>query len=330
MIEVKSITKKYRSLYAIRDVSFSVKQGEVVGFLGPNGAGKTTSMKIITCFLPPTSGDVEVAGHSIHSDSREIRKLIGYLPESTPLYPEMSAISYLKFMGRARGLAKKELITRLDYSIKATGLKKVLYKDISELSKGFRQRLCLAQALLHDPPILILDEPTTGLDPLQRIEIRDLIRDIGKTKTVILSTHILSEAEVTCDRLIVINLGTIAGDGTAEQLVQKYGRKSRYRVLLRADRPVVENVLERTGFVREFRYEGRTNDGLLIYEIAPESSGHAGGEQVFMLVKDNNWTLAEMTYIRTTLEDVFRSLTDTNIAQKPAGEPVQLTEKEAV
>ena len=190
MIEVSELSKQYRSLYAIQDVSFSIKKGEVVGLLGPNGAGKSTTMKILTCFLPPSAGTATIAGLDINKDSLEIRKMIGYLPESTPLYPELTPMSYLKFMGRARGLSGKYLRERLDFAIEATALKKVLVKSIFELSKGFRQRVCLAQALLHDPPILILDEPTTGLDPLQRIEIRDLIREIGKTKTVILITSV--------------------------------------------------------------------------------------------------------------------------------------------
>lgn len=317
MIEVQSLTKKYRSLYAVKNVSFAVKQGEVIGFLGPNGAGKTTTMKMITCYLPPSSGNAVVAGFGIHESQHDIKRMIGYLPESTPLYPEMSANSYLHFIARARGLRKKDLAVRMDYVVKAAGLKKVLFKDISELSKGFRQRLCLAQALLHDPPILILDEPTTGLDPLQRIEIRDLIREIGKTKTVILSTHILSEAEATCNRMIVINLGTVVGDGTAEQLVMQHGKKSRFKLLLRADRPVVERVLEDAGFVREFRCEGRTEEGLWTFEVTPDTPGTAGGEKLYNLIREKGWGLAEMSYLRTTLEDVFRKLTESSIAATP-------------
>ncbi|GAB4150012.1 MAG: ATP-binding cassette domain-containing protein [Planctomycetota bacterium] len=309
MIKVESLSKRYRSLYAIRDVSFEVSQGEVVGFLGPNGAGKSTTMKILTCYLPPSSGSATIEGKDVETDSLEIRRLIGYLPESTPLYTEMSAIDYLRFIGRARGLSSKTLKDRIEYVVDATDIRKVLYKDLFELSKGFRQRVGLAQALLHDPPILILDEPTTGLDPLQRIEIRTLIREIGKTKTVILSTHILSEAEATCDRLIIINLGTIVGDGTPQQLIMKHGKKSRYRVLIRGDRGKIQNIFEKTPFIREIRCEGRTPEGIWIYDVTPETPGITGGELIYELVKEHDWSLAEMAFDRTTLEDVFKKLT---------------------
>ncbi|RKY19482.1 MAG: ABC transporter [Planctomycetota bacterium] len=310
MIEVKGLTKRYRSLYAIDDVSFNVDKGEIIGFLGPNGAGKTTTMKILTCYLPPTSGTALIDGHDIMKESLEVRRLIGYLPESTPLYPEMSAISYLKFIAAARGIPKDELKKRLDFAIEATGLRKVLYKEVSELSKGYRQRLCLAQALVHDPPILILDEPTTGLDPLQRIEIRELIREIGKTKTVILSTHILPEAEATCDRLVIINLGRIVGDGTPDHLIRKYGKKACFRMLMKADRQMVESAFEHESGVKEYRFEGKSEDGYHIFEVTPELSGREGGELLFRLARENGWTLAELSYKKTTLEDVFRILTE--------------------
>jgi ABC-2 type transport system ATP-binding protein len=317
LIKVEALNKRYRSLFAIRDVSFEVSKGEVVGLLGPNGAGKSTTMKILTCYLPPSSGSATVDGRDVEKDSLEVRRLIGYLPESTPLYTDMSAMDYLKFVGRARGLSSKALKDRIEYVVGATDLKKVIHKDIFELSKGFRQRVGLAQALVHDPPILILDEPTTGLDPLQRIEIRTLIREIGKTKTIILSTHILSEAEATCDRLIIINLGTVVGDGTPQQLIMKHGKKSRYRVLIRGDRGKIQNTFEKTPFIREIRCEGRTPEGVWIYDVTPETPGITGGELIYELVKENDWSLAEMAFDRTTLEDVFKKLTG-GVQESPA------------
>ena len=265
---------------------------------------------MLTCYIPPTSGTAVLDKYSILSDPLNVRRVVGYLPENAPLYNEMPAMSFLRFIGRARGMDRVVLKQRLDYVVEVAGLRKVLYKDIGELSKGFRQRLCLAQALLHDPPILILDEPTTGLDPRQRQDIRQLIREIGKTKTVILSTHILPEAEATCDRLVIIHLGKIVGQGTSEELVIKHGKKSRYSLLIRASRKSVDSAFDAANFIREYRYDGRSSEGLMKYEVTPQAPGHEGGESLFRFVSEQGWTLAEMAFKHTTLEDVFRNLTD--------------------
>ena len=199
-IIVENLSKKYGTQKAVNDISFQVNTGEILGFLGPNGAGKTTTMKIITCFMAPSAGDVKVNNKSIHSDQEKIKKNIGYLPENNPLYFEMPVLEYLEFVARLQGVPKDKIEKRIMEMVQVCGLDAEKHKKIGELSKGYRQRVGLGQAMIHDPEILILDEPTTGLDPNQIIEIRKLIRQIGKEKTVILSTHILPEVEATCDR----------------------------------------------------------------------------------------------------------------------------------
>ena len=223
MIEIKNLTKKFGSNLVLSDLSFSVAQGEILGFLGPNGAGKTTTMKIITSFWSPTSGQILIDGIDTSVDSLATRKKIGYLPETVPLYEDMRVIEYLKFIAEIRGLEKSEVKSRLKQVVGTCGLNKVLRQPIEELSKGYRQRVGLAQAIMHRPDILILDEPTTGLDPNQIVEIRDLIKTIGQEKTVIFSTHILSEVSATCDRVIIINNGKIVGQGKPDDLARAHG-----------------------------------------------------------------------------------------------------------
>jgi ABC-2 type transport system ATP-binding protein len=221
-ISVRNLTKYYGDQKAIDDISFDVKTGEILGFLGPNGAGKTTTMKIITCYMPPTAGIVEVDGMDIFNHSIEVRRKIGYLPELNPLYLEMNVLDYLEFSARLHGVPTNEIPGRIKEMVHVCGLESVRHKDIRELSKGFRQRVGLAQALIHGPEVLILDEPTSGLDPNQIVEIRNLIKKLGTAKTVILSTHILSEVQATCGRVLIINEGKIVADGTPEQLQQQF------------------------------------------------------------------------------------------------------------
>ena len=212
MIQVNHLTKSFGSERAVDDISFDVARGEVVGFLGPNGAGKSTTMRVLTCYLPPTSGSVSIDGRSVVGDSLAVRSMIGYLPETTPLYAEMTVTDYLKFIARLRGMTVEAERSRLPYVSAVCGLEGVLTKQIENLSKGFRQRVGLAQAMLHDPEILILDEPTSGLDPNQIVEIRELIQSLGEQKTVILSTHILPEVQASCDRVLIIDKGKIVAD----------------------------------------------------------------------------------------------------------------------
>lgn len=215
-IEAKNVSKFYGEQAALNDVSFSVKRGEIVGFLGPNGAGKSTMMKIITCYLPPSKGEVSVSGHDIIDDSRSVRKKVGYLPETNPLYPEMYIREYLTFVAGIYGVKNKK--KRVEEIIKMVGLTPESHKKINALSKGYRQRVGLAQALIHDPEVLILDEPTSGLDPNQLDEVRSLIREIGKEKTVLLSTHIMQEVEAICSRVIIIKKGNIVADSPVSSI----------------------------------------------------------------------------------------------------------------
>ncbi len=221
MIEIKDLTKNYGNIHAVDGISFHVDKGEVLGFLGPNGAGKSTTMKIVTCFIPPTSGTVEVGGKDILEDPVGVREQIGYLPESAPSYPEMTVDEFLRFMGEVRGLRGAELGRRIDGTTELTALGGVRNQIIDTLSKGFRQRVCFAQALLHDPPVLILDEPTDGLDPNQKHEMRELIRRMSEDKTIVLSTHILEEMEAVCSRAIIIARGRIVADGTPRELAAR-------------------------------------------------------------------------------------------------------------
>jgi ABC-2 type transport system ATP-binding protein len=220
MIEVRNLTKRYGDVVAIRDISFTAASGQILGFLGPNGAGKTTTMRVITGFIPATSGTVKVAGYDIFDDSFEVRKRIGYLPESPPLYSDMTVTAYLRFVGRIRGIAKAELGDSVDRVLRTCGLAEVAGRVIGHLSKGFRQRVGLAQALVHNPGVLVLDEPTIGLDPRQIIEIRRLIRELSSERTVILSTHILPEVTQLCEKVVIINEGRITVEDTLANLTQ--------------------------------------------------------------------------------------------------------------
>jgi ABC-2 type transport system ATP-binding protein len=220
MIEVRNLTKRFGDLIAIRDISFTAANGQILGFLGPNGAGKTTTMRVITGFMPATSGTVKVAGYDIFDDSYEVRKRIGYLPESPPLYGDMTVTSYLRFVGRIRGIAKAELSDSVDRVLHTCGLADVTERVVGHLSKGFRQRVGLAQALIHNPSVLVLDEPTIGLDPRQILEIRTLIKELSGQRTVILSTHILPEVAQLCEKVVIINEGRIAVEGVLAELTQ--------------------------------------------------------------------------------------------------------------
>jgi ABC-2 type transport system ATP-binding protein len=221
MIEVRNLTKRYGDLVAIRGISFTAVPGQILGFLGPNGAGKTTTMRIITGYMPATSGTVKVAGYDIFDDSYEVRKRIGYLPESPPLYRDMTVTSYLRFVGRIRGIAKAQLGDSLDRVLRTCGLTEVTGRVIGHLSKGFRQRVGLAQALIHNPSVLVLDEPTIGLDPRQIIDIRTLIKELSGERTVILSTHILPEVSQLCEKVVIINEGQITMEDTLANLTKE-------------------------------------------------------------------------------------------------------------
>jgi ABC-2 type transport system ATP-binding protein len=306
-ITVENLTKLYGSEKAIDSISFEVKPGEILGFLGPNGAGKTTTMKIITCFMAPSSGDVKVGDHSIHENQEEIKQQIGYLPENNPLYYEMPVLEYLDFVAELQGVEKSKIRNRIVEMVQITGLNEEKHKKIGELSKGFRQRVGLAQAMIHDPEVLILDEPTTGLDPNQIIEIRKLIRELGREKTVVLSTHILPEVEATCDRILIINKGKIVADGTPDTLRKQAQGEEVLKVQIAEASNRDELIsslqnLDSVGMVDPVADESGTF-------IIQSKEGKTSRRPVFQLCVQKNWILTEMTPIETKLEDIFRDLT---------------------
>ncbi len=305
-IVVKNLTKKYGAQKAVNDISFTVKTGEILGFLGPNGAGKTTTMKAITTFLLPSAGDIRVGPYSVKHQPEEVKKYIGYLPETNPLYPEMPVIEYLHFVARIYGIPTARIPEKILEMIEVCGLGAEKHKKIGELSKGYRQRVGLAQALIHDPEVLILDEPTSGLDPNQIVEIRELIRKIGREKTVILSSHILAEVEATCDRILIINKGKIVADGSANVLrSQAQGRELLKVCIEDADKNLV---FERLSQLETIEVVDFMKDRPNYYEVQSRP-GHSSRRKVFELCKSNNWVLTELTPVETRLEDIFRDLT---------------------
>ncbi len=306
-ISVENLTKQYGSQKAVDSISFHVKPGEILGFLGPNGAGKTTTMKIITCFMAPSAGDVKVGNFSIHDNQEEIKKQIGYLPENNPLYYEMPVLEYLNFVAELQGVEKNKIRNRIVEMVHLTGLNEEKHKKIGELSKGFRQRVGLAQAMIHDPEVLILDEPTTGLDPNQIIEIRKLIRELGREKTVVLSTHILPEVEATCDRILIINKGKIVADGSPETL----RKQAQGEEILKVQ---IAEAVNRDDLIASLQSLGSIG---MVDPVADETGsfivqskeGKSSRKLIFQLCVQKNWILTEMTPIETKLEDIFRDLT---------------------
>ncbi|MBN2610078.1 MAG: ATP-binding cassette domain-containing protein [Bacteroidales bacterium] len=305
-IVVENITKKYGAQKAVNNVSFTVKTGEVLGFLGPNGAGKTTTMKAITCFLMPNEGDIKVGGISIRENPEEIKKHIGYLPENNPLYTDMPVIDYLRFIAELHRIPSDRIKERILEMVQLCGLEGEKHKKISELSKGYKQRVGLAQALIHDPKVLVLDEPTSGLDPNQIMEIRDLIRRIGREKTVILSSHILAEVEATCDRILIINKGSIVADGSSGQLrKQAQGREILKVTIEGGDVNTIYKALQELSNTELVDFISKS-DGQFEVQSKPDTSSR---KDIFKLCVDNGWYLTELTPTETKLEDVFRELT---------------------
>ncbi len=309
MIDVQNVTKSYGAFEAVDDVSFTVEQGEILGFLGPNGAGKTTMMKMITCYMPPTGGKITVDGLDVVNDSMGVRKKIGYLPESTPLYEEMGVRDYLNFIADVRKVNGADRTRAMDRVISVTGLSKVIHKDINELSKGYRQRLGFAQAIIHDPEILVLDEPTTGLDPNQIIEIRNLIRELGESKTVIFSTHIMQEVQATSDRVLIIDQGKIAAQGTAEELKASIAGQMHLNLVLRhADK---SKFIEVVNGIEQIHMEDiKLQKNGDIEAALKVDAGADLREQLFDLAVSNQWKILESSPSSFTLEDVFRKLTN--------------------
>jgi ABC-2 type transport system ATP-binding protein len=305
-IIVENLTKVYGSQRAVDNISFRVKTGEVLGFLGPNGAGKTTTMKAITTYLLPNEGNITVGSYSLQDHADEIRKHIGYLPESNPLYQEMPVINYLKYVAELQGIEKSKIRKRILEMVRLCGLEGEKHKNITELSKGYKQRVGLAQALIHDPDVLILDEPTSGLDPNQIVEIRELIKKIGKEKTVILSSHILAEVEATCDRILIISKGKIVADGTAEELRKRAHGKEILKVTIEDGEPnEVFKALQSLDPIESVDFIKHENHTFEVQSKQDASSRRA----IFSLCVKRNWVLTGMSSIETKLEDIFRELT---------------------
>jgi ABC-2 type transport system ATP-binding protein len=305
-IVVENLTKKYGAQRAVDNISFRVKTGEILGFLGPNGAGKTTTMKAITTYLMPNEGNIYVGNFSVHEKPDEIKKSIGYLSENNPLYSDMPVIDYLRFVAELHGIEKSKIRDKILEMINVTGLEGEKHKKIGELSKGYKQRVGLAQALIHDPEVLILDEPTAGLDPNQIVEIRELIKKIGREKTVILSSHILAEVEATCDRILIINKGKIVADGTSKDLrKQSEGREILKIRIEDGDKNKIFEALQKLETVGVVDF---MKDDKNAFEVQskPELSSR---KHIFDLCVKNKWVLTEMTPIETKLEDIFRELT---------------------
>ncbi|MFH1744818.1 MAG: ATP-binding cassette domain-containing protein [bacterium] len=308
MIEIKNLSKKFGHNVVLDNLNFSVKKGEILGFLGPNGAGKTTTMKIITSFWTPTTGKVEVGGLDVAKKSLQTRARIGYLPENVPLYDDMRVYEYLKFVAEVRGIKKENIKKRIKETVEACALQKVIKKPIDELSKGYRQRVGLAQAIIHEPDILILDEPTTGLDPNQIVEIRDLIKKLGKEKTVIFSTHILSEVSATCDRAIIINNGRIVAQGTPDELIKQRGAKTMLYIKIKGQREEILKVLHGVQEIEKAEVKTSEAGDIYEYEVTPKPNVDAR-ESLSSAITRAGWSILEFRGKQVSLEDVFRDLT---------------------
>lgn len=308
MIQVKNLTKYYSDLCAVDQISLDIQQREILGLLGPNGAGKTTTMRMLTGFLQPSAGSIHVKDYSIDEHPLEIKKILGYLPESAPLYHEMLVYDYLNYVADIRGIDKDRKMKRIRELADLCGINEVMHQPIDVLSKGYKQRVGLAHAMMNDPEILVLDEPTSGLDPNQIVEIRQIIKQIGKEKTIILSTHILSEAEATCDRVVIINRGKIVADGSTESLKESYvDKKIIHLSLQNASFESVESVLSTidgiTGVTRD-----EEKDNQLDVRLGCRSSIDPRAA-IYENIKQTDWILLDFHQKTQTLETIFRELT---------------------
>ena len=310
MIEVRELSKYYGEVTAIEDVTFRAETGQIMGFLGPNGAGKTTTMRIVTCYLPPSSGTAAVDGFDVAEESMEVRRRIGYLPELPPLYTDMTVEAYLGFVARIKGVPSGSLSSRIDETMEKTGIAHVRDSLIGHLSKGYRQRVGLAQALVHDPSVLILDEPTVGLDPKQIIEIREMIKSLRGEHTIVLSTHILPEVSMTCDEVVIIDRGRIVGQGSPESLTEQLKEGELLRARVAGPREEVLGLLRGLPGVLEAKEEeseeGPGDDGVYVVTAAP---GQDLRDPLARAVIDGGYGLRELRSLDMTLEDIFLRLT---------------------
>jgi ABC-2 type transport system ATP-binding protein len=311
MIRVENLTKNFNALRAVDRISFSVQKGEILGLLGPNGAGKTTTLRMLTGFLKPTSGSIHVGDYSIDGQLLEIKKILGYLPESAPLYHDMLVYDYLRFVAGVRGMDPGRREARIREIGGLCGIDEVMHQPIGELSKGYRQRVGLAHAMMDDPQVLVLDEPTSGLDPNQIVEIREIIKRIGKAKTVIFSTHILSEAEATCDRVVIIHRGKIAADSRTARLKETLGGRSQIHVTLAQAEAaaVVAEIGSVAGVNRVEILEAIDGQLRLLLDCAPSADPRA---EIYRRIRQTPWVLLDFHQETQSLETIFRELTKEN------------------
>src|ERR1017187_5866574 len=312
MIKVEGLTKRYARTVAVDNISFEVEKGTIVGFLGPNGAGKTTTMRVLTCFLPPTAGTASVAGFDVLENPMEVKKRIGYLPETPPLYPEMEVSEYLKFVGQLKGISSADIAKRVDQVVGRCAVGDVRNKLIGKLSKGYRQRVGLAQAIIHNPEVLILDEPTSGLDPKQIIEIRELLKSLAGDHTIILSTHILPEVENSCERVIIINQGKLVAIDSVANLTNRLRGSEAVALEVEApdghpDPSEVQQRLEVVSGVSRVMMK-EVKDGRLTFEIESLQGRHIRAELARSVV-NSGWNLSELRSVGLSLEDIFLQLT---------------------
>jgi ABC-2 type transport system ATP-binding protein len=319
MIEVQSLTKRYGPVTAVNDVTFRAEAGEILGFLGPNGAGKTTTMRVITGYMPATEGKVRVAGYDVFEQPIEAKRRTGYLPETPPLYPDMTVREYLSFVARIKGVPRRDTASRVDDSMKKARVADMANRHCAKLSKGYRQRVGLAQAIIHSPEVLVLDEPTAGLDPKQIIETRQLIRDLGGSHTIVLSTHILPEVSQTCHRVVIINKGRVVAVDTPDNLTARLrGSETMYLQIAGPAGEVQATLGMVPGVTRSAATIGR--DGLVDAEIDSER-GHDVRRELAAAVVNRGWGLLELRPMRMSLEDIFLSLTTEEDEAPRAGAP---------
>jgi ABC-2 type transport system ATP-binding protein len=312
MIQADQVTKYYNEFCAVDGISLDIRKGEILGLLGPNGAGKTTTLRMLTGYFKPTRGSIKVKDFNSSEHPLKIKQLMGYLPESAPLYHNMLVYDYLEYVAEIRGIPRERRLARIRELCDLCGLDNIMHKSISELSKGLKQRVGLAHAMMGDPEILVLDEPTSGLDPNQIVEIRDIIKQIGREKTVILSTHILSEAEATCDRIVIINKGKIIANGSADELKQSADSgRTLHITLSNAEYLQVQATLETISGVMSVDRVTTENGGNLAVKLTC-ASGSDLRETVYRLIKETDWLLMEFRQETRTLETIFRELTKEN------------------
>jgi ABC-2 type transport system ATP-binding protein len=308
LIEVQNLTKYYGNVRAIEGVSFNVNKGEILGFLGPNAAGKTTTMRIITCFMPSSKGTVKVRGFDVFEDAMEVKKSIGYLPEHPPLYLDMDVRGYLSFVATIKGISKKRKSKSVDNAIEKCGLGQVRQSRIGNLSKGFRQRVGLAQALIHDPPVMILDEPTIGLDPKQIIEVRELIKGLAGDHTVVLSTHILPEVSMTCDRVVIIDKGKKVAEGSPEDLTKQLMGTEKLRIRVEGEWASVRERLMKLEGIMNVSQQRSDLEGVLELNVETKP-GVDVRKEVARTIVESGWGLLELASVSMSLEEIFLQLT---------------------